>query len=126
MALMAHGSPSGHIDLISSARTNALRNVPSALTVDICIHVTQNHVLHSGSDTPFSGHKFEMVAEKSKEQPPTTSVLGLDINLIPGRPDIHAILKEEVDGTRGGRLGVGGASHNLYMSGSGPSNSRVA
>jgi hypothetical protein len=93
--------------LVSNFKTNALRDIPSTLNVDVRIHVTQriNSCLGSESgeceDSP-SGHISE------KQQSPTVSVLGLgDMAPILGRPDIHNILKEEVDATYGGRVGVG-------------------
>jgi len=89
--------------------------------VDVRIHVTQriNSCLgcESGEcEDSSSGHISE------KQQSPTVSVLGLgDMTPILGRPDIHNILKEEVDATYGGRVGVGGASRALIHSGFGAS-----
>lgn len=100
------GGPVGHVRWISDTLSKAMRLTPQSLSIDIRISVTGSSLeTLSQSFDDDSIHSGQDQDEKDKQPP---SILKFpSVNVTAGRPNIQAMLQEEVDTTTG-RMSVSG------------------
>ncbi|KZT06684.1 iron reductase [Laetiporus sulphureus 93-53] len=88
-----------HIEWVSKALKQALELTPPSLNVNILIHVTAGEPLPVASEKAYDDDSVhDDSASKSQEKGSATISL-LDysaVQLFPGRPDLHALLRNEV------------------------------
>lgn len=111
--LIRVNAPLGHVQWISNALSKALILAPSSLQVDVRIHITGS--AQGSISQSFDDDSDHSVRGKEEKDTHLASVLDLEtVKTAEGRPDIRAMLLEEVESTSG-RMSVSGKCSLFYI-----------
>lgn len=109
---MADARTTGHIDWVSKALQQALELAPPFLDISVRIYVTSGEPLPVTNQRAFdddSIHEGGSDAHSGEKSSAVISLLDFSaVQVSSGRPDLHALLRDEVAAVSG-RLSVSGA-----------------